>query len=261
MSDPRQPFAVPVEELYLPPPSHLIYAAVGEPDPRRAVEPCDCACFWCGRHTTAGAPIKSVVDSTTFNNWDKVMVRDATHVCPACCWVTTGRPPDAIRPWSILYREDRPAAPSHPAAQASWAASGRLHAQNKADPTAFVDALLNPPFGRWAMAICDSGQIHVIPFARLNTRRDVWEVRFERLNVRGTPRSFAAVYGAASRLYEIGFAKEDIATGQPHPSKLVKYGIDVWAEQDAVLKSYRGGALMELALFLLRKSAAKEAKP
>jgi hypothetical protein len=168
-----------------------------------------------------------------------------------------GSPPKTLRAFTIVYREDIEPAPNHECA--SCMPPIRHAALLKKDcPGPVVDALLDPPAGQWFVVVCDGGKIHVLPFARVNTSRSSWTVRFERLDVRCTPSTFALIIHHQAVLYRTGFVKEDIRSGEPHPGKLVKYGADLWSAADEVLSRHRNTPAFELALFLLKKESLDE---
>lgn len=226
----------------------LLWSAARSPDPRKPVHAASSDCYWCGSPLTMGCRVREVC-STSFTDHDQAAVPTSLWLCRACTWTMTGRPPDTLRLWSIVYREDRKAAPSHPAAPRL---GPRLHLTNKANVSEIDSVLRTPPIGPWVCSVADSGQIHVAPFARVNTGAGAWCVRFERLDVLSSPDEYTRVASVMIELYAAGYSKEDIA-GEPSPSKLYRSGVELWREHDRFLRRYRGGALFELALFLLRK--------
>lgn len=228
----------------------LLWSAAGSPDPRKPRHAAEGLCYWCGIEIAYEACRTRDVCGSSFTDHDVVSVPSSPWVCLACTWTMTGRPPDTLRLWSLVYRENRAAAPSHDKAPdlGRW-----IHAQNKADPSAFDAILRTPPEGRWVCSIADSGQIHVAPFAIVNRGKGRWCVRFERSDVRGTGLSYRRVADSMQTLYDAGFSKADIAAA-PGPSKLYRCGLDLWRHHDEILRPFRGGALFELALFLRRKN-------
>ncbi len=161
----------------------------------------------------------------------------------------TGRPPDTLRLWSLVYREDRAAAVSHASAPNL---GSYVHLQNKADPSEFDAILRDPPTTTWICSIADGGKIHVVPHARINHGADTWCVRYERFNVHSNTAEYIKLAGAMQALLDVGFSKGDIKT-EPSPGRLVRCGIDMWRTYDSLLRRYRGGALFEVALFLRRR--------
>jgi len=169
----------------------------------------------------------------------------------------SGQPPETFRMWSIVYREDMQAPPSHEKAVSSHQGP-HTHLCNKADLSHVINTLLAPPEGPYGVVVADSGQIHCLPQARLNWQSRQWTVRFERSDVTSTPERFGHVLHHCAALYAGGFIKDDILSGQPAPSKLVKHGLEFWRHHNTELLRHRGGALLELSVFLLREGNRDE---
>lgn len=227
--------------------TRLLHTAAGTPDPRKPTEDCDADCYWCGEQTTRGCRVKKVFGSS-FTDQDSALVPDSMHVCPACTWAFTGKPPDTLRLWSTLAIEGRKPAPSHEKSSFTG-----FHCQNKADPSEFWRVLRDPPSGMWCCAIAESGQIHTAPFAALNSGRGRWVVRFEREDVTSTPEQFRVLSDAVRGLMDAGHSKRDIESGDPHPGRIRKLGLEEWFSRDRILAPHRGGATLRLAVFLARK--------
>lgn len=231
--------------------TQLLWQAAGKPSPRKRVHGVfGESCFWCGTKITQACRVADVCGAS-FTDWDCASVPSSLWMCEACAWSMTGRPPDTLRLWSIVYREDRDAAPSH---EKAMDLGPRIHLQNKADPSEFDAVLRDPPAGPWVCSVADSGQIHVLPFARVNNGSGPWVVRFERFGVSSTPAEYGLVSDAMQALYEAGYSKADIGTLQSSPSRLNRCGVALWRAQSDILRPYAGGGLFQLALFLRRRS-------
>lgn len=231
-------------------PAQILYRLAGNPDPRKPVVDCASVCAMCADPIASGAKYSKVF-SSSFTDQDLLASPQSTHVCVACTWACTGRPPDTLRLWTWVYRADRELAPSNTKAQ-PWA-KGHVQATTKADVTEIAALLLDPPDCEWFTTIADSGQIHIVPFAVVNSGRR-WRVKFERVDVVADSDEFGAVYAAANDCYQAGFVKEDLLTGRPHPSKLVKCGIDTWKAYHNRVAAHIGSPLLELAIWLLRRN-------
>lgn len=237
--------------------ARLLWIAAGCPDPRKPVRVVSGVCYWCGGRAARGCRTRDVLGSS-FTDHDAATAPASSWLCEPCTWAMTGRPPDTLRLWSVLYREDRASPPSHRKAPPLGA---RIHLHNKADLSAFDAALRDPPVGPWVCAIADSGQLHVVPFAAVNEGRAGWRVRFERLDVVATPAAYARLADAMATLYAAGFAKEEIARGAPAPHKLRGDGAARWRTAEVTLAAQRGSPLFDLSLFLLRKGDADGRHP
>jgi hypothetical protein len=190
------------------------------------------------------------VISDSFTDQDQALVSASPWLCRGCTWSMTGRPPDTLRLWTVVYREDGTSFPAaHPA---SKDLGPRIHLQNKADPSGARAILMAPPAGRWVCSVADSGQIHTLPFAPVNDGAGRYGVRFERATIWTTPAEYRRIDAAIRELQAAGFSKEDIA-GRPSPYRLTSETIAIWRRLEPTLAPYRGGPLLDLALFLTRK--------
>lgn len=235
-----------------------IWDAAGRPTPVKPSEDVAGVCYLCASPMATGSRVKDVCGST-FNDHDVVAAPWSTHVCQACTWCLEGKPPDTIRMWSLVYREDTPAPPSNPKAVRqlgpnAWQGSA------KSEPLPIVEILTLPPTdgSPWLVSIADSGHIHTLPFTAVNYGTGRWTVRIERETVTATPSEWQRLCHAAASLVCAGYHRNDVLTGDPHPSKLVKHGIAVWRCHDADVRPYRGGPLLRLALFLLTRGDTRE---
>jgi hypothetical protein len=142
-----------------------------------------------------------------------------------------------------------PKAPNYPPA----------HLTAKNDLSELLAVLIDPPNdgSPWFAAVADSGQKHVLPFTRLNHGAR-WQIRLEDEHIHGTPRAFGTLLHACAVLYAAGFSRDDIANGKPKPYKLLIAGPQFWKTHDTYLNPYRGGGLLRLAIFLLRKDGIKD---
>lgn len=189
--------------------------------------------------------------SSTYTDEDIAKARWSDHVCIPCSWAMTGKPPDTLRLWSIVYREDRALAQTNP----KPARMPPACLTSKADTRPIVETLLHPPAdgSPWFVAVAESGQIHVAPFAPVNRRADAWGMRFERREIRSTPVEFATVLWHVAGLLCAGFARGDVQSLEPHPSKLARHGAETWRQHADPLRRYIDGGLLALAIFLCTK--------
>lgn len=225
-----------------------IWIDAGRPEPTKAVQDTTSPCALCGHSLGRGVAVKDAL-GPGFTDRDRLAAPASSHVCVSCVWLLGGKPPLTFRTWSVVYREDRTAAPSNE--KAAYPHGPHTHCASKADITEIIDVLLDPPESPWVCAIAESGHIHTLPWARVNIG-DEWVVRYERENVAMTSTGFAAILHHTNALLAAGFVRDDI-TSEPHPSKLVKYGSSVWREHGGPLKQWRRSSALSLALSLSRK--------
>ena len=231
--------------------SRLLWADAGSPAPTKRTEATTAPCYLCGEPCGQGVARRDAL-GPGFTDHDRAARRESGHVCAACVWLLGGKPPDTFRLWSVVYREDRPAAPSNP--KATYPHGPHTHCTSKSDVSEIVDVLLDPPASTWVCAVADSGQIHILPWSTINVG-DVWSVLYERQRVDSDSETFATVLYHVTSLLAAGYIREDIETLDPHPSKLVKHGSAVWAEHARPLKQWCRSGLLALALSLTRKES------
>lgn len=232
--------------------TQILYAAAGRPKIQRSTEPCAEECCVCGVWCDAGIPADNAF-GTGFAGFDSFVSPTSTHVCVACSWAMAGKPPATLRLWSIVYRQDRPAAPSNAKAMHL---SDRIHLTAKNDLREVAELLLEPPGSEWVCTVAESGQKHCLPFAVVN-RGAPWTVRFEATDVTGDPAQFGACLFHAAALKQLGFFTSDILTGRPAIGRLALH-MAAWRRHDEALRFYRRGQLLELALICLTKEHTHE---
>jgi len=232
-------------------PTQIIWEALGRPEQERPAEESYSNCALCGASCNGiGVTFKNGI-SDSFSDYRDLESPGGTHCCEACVWSMQGRPPKTIRMWSILWREDGLVPPSREGCP--WQVPG-VHMSNKADLTAFFQVLLNPPRCKWIMTLADSGQIHLLPFAKVNMpTAKSWTIRLERNDIKCNREDFPMIVSHAEALYRAGFVKDDIMYGQPQSSMIYKRGINIWKEHGGALKPWFGSKQLELATFFLRK--------
>jgi hypothetical protein len=156
--------------------------------------------------------------------------------------------------WTIIYREDRPAGLSNTKAPAI----GRAQLIGRRDALECVaDVLLTPPVGAWFCSIAVSGKVHTLPYAPVNYRPSPWAVRFERCTLHSTLAEFGHVLHHVSSLVAAGLSAQDVVTGCPHPSSIVRVDPRVWRKHASALATYQTSELLALAGFITNKGNAR----
>jgi hypothetical protein len=235
--------------------TQLVYEAAGRPAPRKPVVSVGPGgtCYWCAGALGSQACRQSVVCGETFTDHDVAAAPESPWVCVACTWSMTGRPPDTLRLWSVLWIEAdpflSPLPPSHPSAPAL---GPLVHLQNKADLSAFDEVLRRPPRTRWVASVADSGKLHVFPHAVVNSGPGPWRVRFERDDVLVDPGEYGRLADAVAEALAAGFYKSELLAVEPQPSRIARIGIESWRRYESAVARYRGGAVLDLAVFLSR---------
>lgn len=232
--------------------TQIIWEACGRPDHGRPSHQARSArpCCICGDSITSGVASAHGI-SKTYSNFRELRSIASGLVCDACVWAMAGRPPLTLRLWSVLWREDGHTLQS--STNCPWQPAG-VRFTNKGDIEDFQSVLLDPPRCKWGMSIADGGKIHVLPFAPINAgNSDGWRVRIDDLTVSSSGSEFSAITKHAAILYDLGFSKTDILSGQPQPSSLKKHGVDEWRQHHSCLRPWFRSVQLRLALFFLRR--------
>ncbi len=104
--------------------------------------------------------------------------------------------------------------------------------------------LLNPPEPPFTIAIAESGQKHVIPWALEARSRVMFPVQFE-LDVVYIDSRFREYLDVYEKLMELGFSKTEIDSGDYHSNRLIKVFDSYW-ELEEKIATIRGTRLMAL---------------
>ncbi|MGL4807704.1 MAG: hypothetical protein ACRC4O_03070, partial [Giesbergeria sp.] len=196
--------------------STILHAACGAPRVN------DCAavnapgCWHCGASLTRGMMVDDW-QGALFVGQNRVRGRqDWATICEPCVWVMSrspgvvpGKPPTHNwRLYTVLVHNDE-----------VWLG-------NKADKPAILAWLRQrlSSSGRWFAAIADSGQKHVVPYARINLGAG-GEVQFEEDTVRLTSSLITLVDRTAS-LLTAGATKESVGTGSYTPGEWQRCGVE-----------------------------------
>lgn len=200
-------------------------------------------CRLCGAHDTTGFEFAKWVKKT-FTNWSDLhpglIICDA---CEFCCreaneyltaWVGAEKP-QKMRNYSHIVD-----------------ASGIWHPLTKSHKRQIYEFLVgeNPQ----AVVIADSGQKHLC----FRARPGWWH--FEGLNMEPNPVELIEITNAARALYELGFTKNEIMTGNYSMRSLSRAGdYKALLEFERSLSGRRGSGYFTLALFLLTTNKKEEA--
>jgi len=224
-------------------PSEVVWRASGSP----AISVCRAldvptVCYVCGGLATRGQGCKEWMGGS-FTSQTVVRAPWSLWVCEPCVFVMSrtspvpGRPPKPGKSLGGNFRNY-----SH-----LWCEAAGYSNASKGEKPLILSFLRAPKRGRWFAAIADSGQKHVLPFARMGG------VRFEEADV-ALPRDAAgwAVVDDLSALLTAGATKDEIARGvyEARAYQLARDKIEAFERAHSGL---RGGAWFDLALWLAQR--------
>lgn len=201
-------------------------------------------CYVCGGTAyDKSSGVNDLPDS--FTSQDMCRAPWSAVVCSQCSSFMAGRP-SAENPPQRMF--------SH-----AWSERDGWRRFNKSETKPAWDLMLNPPDGPWFLALAESGQIHVVPFASVNYGRSPWIVRLERIDVASSTPEFAALAFAITDAYCAGFSRDNIWTGEPSVRALMAEGArETWTRHHQVFKIYHQSPLMGLICSLLRQDGTHE---
>jgi len=239
------------------PASQIIHSIAGCPAPpkKNQIEINGELCAVCGFASQIGITAKELFGAN-FTDQDLLAAPQAKFACSACAWVMAGTPPDTFRMWSVLWVEGKQL--THSDTYLNYDADriaevGRLKPSknisvtNRGHNRAIVDTLTNPPNGKWLLSITTSGQIHTLPFAKVNSGLR-WSVRFERSTVSCTADVFCELLYHVSSLKILGLSDDSIMTGRPNPA-FIKCDPRAWKHHAQHITRWTGSDLLALALW------------
>lgn len=183
---------------------------------------------------------------------DHRLLADPTSngLCGPCGWALAGRPPAALRMWSVTATPAVEAPPSPP--NALW--SGRcLQLTTRRDLTWPARVLADPPEGPWLVAVTETAQRHTVPFARVNWGAGEWTVRLDGTDVTSTPGEWARLLSVTAVLRAAGFRATDIESGRPPVAALAPARVRLWAEHGPLVRRWAGTPLLHLANLCITK--------
>lgn len=225
---------------------HLVWELAGRRDPTDPARG-DGPCALCGQV----GPLHAAI-GPNFTDYRRLARIDGTRMCMACSWTLGGRPPNALRMWSLVARLDQSAPPSQPGA---YAPGSHLHLTNRRDLRWVAQTLANPPGdgSPWLVAVAETGQKHTAPFAKVNYGTDVWSTQLDGCDITSTPGVWRAVLAHTVALRAAGFGPDAIETGQPPVVALTAERLPIWRRHAPALTGHTRTPLLHLANLMITK--------
>lgn len=268
---------------------HLIYHSAGNP----VVENCEKAqfhCWLCGFESESGVP-KTLVLRDTFMDIDKARAPESSHLCAACTWCFAEQDETLSKKVGSFWLTETAALAANSARIEKWhkaknknaaaqptlaelgidavwggyavpqkmrtyshfVVNGEWRPLTKAQKGLMRDLLFNPPQGEWLAVIADTGQKHIVFRAQTACGNRAGIVQFEEQRITYEPVHLHETWSVMNALYEMGFTKEEIATGNYSRVRLAKIEVSSWRKLETAIKPKRGAQIFDLALFLVQK--------
>ncbi|MDI6872078.1 MAG: hypothetical protein QME79_12195 [Bacillota bacterium] len=193
-------------------------------------------CWLCAGLTRGRGLFTSERITEMFSDVNKALWPESRSLCMGCAGLQAQRP---LRLYSILATEE---GLRHPA-RSAWA-----------------EILTSPPEPPWTACLAVSGQKHLFFKTTVNRQNRRVAVQMEDLTIEFSPQDLNSLLAAVERLYTV-FAKEEILRGTYSSARILQYGVDEWENDEGIVRGYRGGRLIELAVWIARRDEeAREAR-
>lgn len=214
-------------------------------------------CYICGS-TPATQPLR-LADS--FTNHAACRVPSSDKMCDRCAWVIPLRCWYWNTPkqkWSKLFARNWSWLIS---IKISWPKFSQERTELKDTLTVVSDLptralirdwLLNPPEPPFTIAIAESGQKHILPWAQEAHSCDRFPVQFEMDALYIDRLEFAILVSIYEDLMALGFSKTEIDTGDYKSDKLMN-NLERWEELERAIQPHRATRLLELVSYVGQK--------
>lgn len=107
------------------------------------------------------------------------------------------------------------------------------------DRARWRDILANPPQPPFLAILTTSGKKQLIFKSRVAHSRDLFPLQFEDESMLIAPGDFVEALTDFDRLYQLGFSKDSILTGDYHNKTLLDVGISRWREAEGQARAWR----------------------
>ncbi len=210
-------------------------------------------CAVCGTMAEETVAASLTVGQASFTTRDHLADRAGDLTCYPCAWALAGRPPYALRTWTVACAPGRDLGPPNPKSAPAAPAAPGLLLTAKNDMRAVAMLLCDPPDGPWCAAVADTGHKHTLPWTPVNHGAGRWRIRFEAEDVTAAPARFRDILGRSAALRHAGLGRDEVAAMDPAPWKLSRGVLPLWREHAAVLLPYRGSAVLRLANLMITR--------
>lgn len=212
--------------------TRLLYDTVS---PHQNTPPLPEPCYLCAGPVWEPIPARL---PDTFMDHDKARAPLSPHICQACAFSMQERSTTLAK----RVGKDKPQLMrnySHIVLHGVW------YPLSKAQKTETYALLLQLPE---VAVIAVSGQKHLL----FRARPGLWQV--EEQAVPPDVATLQAIMEHVQALYDAGFGKSEMQSGDYLPYRLFRCDLDAWHAHETALRRWRGSALFELAIYLVQKT-------
>lgn len=204
----------------------------------------DAVCWLCGGATYGvGWPHKLGL-ADTFCSHNIAARLDSTTVCQAC--VATSASNGWLQ-YASRYPERGlwthfPAKENGSARQFNWLYTSHLFRPGWHETPSrprWREILVAPPEPPFLAIMALNGKKQILFRGRISQSRTAFWVQADETRVLVRPDEFAACLAAFEALYDAGFSKDSIVSGQYHSGQLAKTGLSVWRPLEQAIQPWR----------------------
>ncbi|TCO70256.1 hypothetical protein [Rhodovulum euryhalinum] len=192
-------------------------------------------CWMCGGDTCGKGWPRSAALSGGFTGHDFALAMDSDAICQGCAAVLSGKA------WQGMVAQKGTDVKVW--GGAGWNNYSHLIAE---DGTYIVPKrkdirriLLDPPYGKWVLAINSSGQKHTVFRAQVAASQTHFPVQFDEMTVWIHADRFRQCLADFEALCDLGFSKDSILSGEYHHAQMLKVGIKEWREAEQKIAPWR----------------------
>lgn len=218
-------------------------------------------CFLCGRRH--GLNLVSEYLGEYFTDKSRARIPQSPYVCDFCAWAIKLRCwywHEGKQKWSKLFARGWSSL-LHGGTLVAPTIEGERTEGRDTFPIVFAlptraqmrGWLLDPPEPPFTIAIAESGQKHILPWAQEGHSRDYFPVQFELDSLWIDRAQFTNLIGHYEALMAMGFSKTEIDSGKYHSDRLMA-AISIYGTHDAAIAPYRGARLLELCSHVAQKT-------
>jgi hypothetical protein len=209
-------------------------------------------CYLCGAANATKR--KATILKTSFTNHNMARCPDSDYLCDRCAWVIPLR--------CAYFNPHKGSYVKLFARSWSWLLSQKESYPKFGDPVDKLpevtelptrakirEWLVNPPEPPFTIAIAESGQKHILPWAREARSRDRFPVQFELDSLWVQRSQFLDLLQAFEELMGMGFSKTEIVSGEYRPDRLMPV-LSSYQQWEDIVQAWRGTRLMDLVAYV-----------